>query len=59
MIRRAFKTPHERFEDDLGKLVDDYLMEGIDIEKLKSILQYEAKYDHAERILELRKKEEK
>ena len=42
-----------RFEDDLGRLVDQYLSEGIDIAALKNVLRYEADHDHEERRREL------
>jgi hypothetical protein len=49
------KKPINQFEDDLGKLVDRYLLEGLAGDDIKSVLNYEAKYDYAERLTELRK----
>lgn len=43
------KPLDHQFEDDLGELVDRYLLDGVDIEKLKNILRYEATNDHVER----------
>jgi hypothetical protein len=50
--------PIHKFEDDLGELVDRYLLDGqVSIDEIKSVLKYEADFDHAERLAELLKKE--
>ena len=52
------RKPIHQFEDDLGELVDRYLLEGqVTIEEIKSVLKHETGFDHAERQEELRKKE--
>jgi hypothetical protein len=53
-LKMATEKPLEhQFEDDLGKLVDRYLLDGIKIDALKRILQYEASHDHLDRRREL------
>jgi len=47
---------HHSFEDDLEELVDRYLLLGIEIEKLKMVLAYEAKNDHEQVLTDLTKK---
>lgn len=42
-----------QFEDDLGKLVDDYLLQGCFPPDIVRVLNYEAKHDHVERLTEL------
>jgi hypothetical protein len=50
---RQQKPLSSQFEDDLGRLVDQYLSEGIDIAALKNVLRDEADHDHEERRREL------
>lgn len=53
LTQRKPKPLHHKFEDDLGELVDQYLLDGIDIANLKRVLCYEADHDHEERRREL------
>lgn len=43
-----------QFEDELGELVDRYLLDGLDGAAIKSTLHYEAEYSYVERLNELR-----
>lgn len=53
------KKPIHQFEDDLGELVDRYLLDGqITIDEIKSVVKHEASFDHAERLAELLKREQ-
>ena len=47
------KPLHHQFEDDLGKLVDDYLLQGVEPADIVKVLKYEATHDHVARHLEL------
>jgi len=50
--------PIHKFEDELGELVDRYLLEGeVSIDQVKAVLKHETSFDHAERLAELLKKE--
>lgn len=52
------KKPIHQFEDELGELVDRYLLDGqVTIDEIKSVLKHETSFDHAERQAELLKKE--
>lgn len=52
------KKPLHQFEDELGELVDRYLLDGqVTIDEIKSVLKHETSFDHAERLAELLKKE--
>ena len=52
------KKPAHQFEDDLGELVDRYLLDGqVSIDEIKAVVKNEATFDHAERLAELLKKE--
>ena len=53
LTQRKPKPLHHQFEDDLGALVDQYLSDGIDIDRLKGVLRYEADHDHEDRKREL------
>ncbi len=48
------KTPINQFEDELGELVDRYLLEGlVGAADIKSVLRHEAEYNYVERMTEL------
>lgn len=54
------KKPIHQFEDELGELVDRYLLEQqITIDDIKNVLKYEASFDHADRLADLLKREER
>lgn len=54
------KKPIHQFEDELGELVDRYLLEQqITIDDIKTVLKHEAGFDHADRLAELLKREER
>lgn len=54
------KKPIHQFEDEIGELVDRYLVEQqITIDDIKSVLKHETSFDHAERLAELLKREER
>lgn len=47
------KSLATQFEDDLASLVDRYLRDGIEIDKLKDVLRSEVGNDHEARKREL------
>lgn len=52
------KNPVHQFEDELGELVDRYLLDQqVSIEQIKIVLKHEASFDHHERLAELLKKD--
>jgi hypothetical protein len=52
------KNPVHQFEDELGELVDRYLLEQqVSIEQIKIALKHETSFDHHERLAELLRKE--
>jgi len=48
------KPLDHQFEDELGELVDRYLLDGINIDALTRVLRYEAENDHFDRYRELK-----
>jgi hypothetical protein len=52
------KKPVHQFEDEIGALVDRYLLEQqVPIEEIRAVMINEATYDHAARLVKLLKKE--
>lgn len=52
------QKPIHQFEDELGALVDRYLLDGqVSIDEIKAVVKHEASFDHAERLKELLKKQ--
>lgn len=49
------KKPINQFEDELGALVDRYLLDGVSGDEIKSVLNYEAGYSYVERLAELKR----